>query len=129
MLESKTGAIAASTAVPSVQLRGARRKASGRCVFPEIPVQSVLASAYEPITLSTVGRLYSHTTIYPTPKSGLSPVILVYIDFPEEVRAFGRLTLPAGDLPQIGMEVRAVLPEDAAGDLEQYVFVPVESVA
>ncbi|MCP6335838.1 OB-fold domain-containing protein, partial [Klebsiella pneumoniae] len=66
-------------------------------------------------------ELYSFTVIHPSPKTGLAPFALVYADFPEDVRVFGRLDLPEGARPEIGMRIAPV-----GASAEAYVFVSVE---
>jgi len=129
MRTSAIGAKLDGKAKLSLRLRASRRKTSGRCVFPEVPAHSVLAAEFEPILLSGDARLYSHTTIHPNPKTGLRPFVLVYADFPEGVRVFGRLDLAEGQNPRIGMVVRAVVSEGTDGDREQYFFVAAEGTA
>lgn len=106
-----------------VRLHASRNKASGHGVFPRIPDGSPAADRYEPIVLSDEAVLYSYTIIHPSPKTGLSPFTLACADFPEDVRVFGRVELPAGARPVVGMRLRPVRP---AADADGYVFIPAE---
>ena len=108
-------------------LEASRDKTTGGGVFPRVPDHSPSAFRFDPITLSPTARLYSFTVIHPNPKSGEAPFALVYADYPEEVRVFGRLSLPDGERPTIGMALVAVStdpdqpqPDDGGA----YVFVP-----
>ncbi len=103
----------------AIRLAASRHRKTGLCVFPRIPETSPAASLYEPVALSERATLYSFTVIHPNPKTGQAPFALVYADFPEPARVFGRLRLPEGQHPQIGMALVAML--DDAG---QYVFMP-----
>jgi uncharacterized OB-fold protein len=71
------------------------------------------------MTISDRAVLYSFTVIHPNPKSGQAPFALAYADFPEKVRVFGRLRLPAGERPRIGMALRPVADATAG-----YAFIP-----
>jgi uncharacterized protein len=102
-----------------IQLGASRDRRTGQCVFPRIPETSPAAPRYEPVELSERATLYSFTIIHPNPKTGQAPFPLVYADFPEAARVFGRLRLPEGQRPRIGMALVAV--SDEAG---QYVFTP-----
>lgn len=103
-------------------LKASRDKATGGGVFPRVPDQAVAAGRFEPITLSPTATLYSYTVIHPNPKTGEKPFTLVYADFPEEVRVFGRLVLRDGERPTIGMTLQ-VVPAGPAADSEAYLFV------
>jgi uncharacterized OB-fold protein len=110
----------------SGRLFASRDRATGRCVFPPVPARSPSAHRYEPVTLSRIARLYSFSVIHPNPKTGEQPFAVIYADFPEGARVFGRLFLPRGRHPLVGMEVEArVAEQDAA---TTYSFVPVEEV-
>jgi len=102
-----------------IRLGASRDRRTGQCVFPQIPETSPAAPRYEPVELSERATLYSFTIIHPNPKTGQAPFALVYADFPESARVFGRLRLPEEQQPRIGMALVAVL--DEAG---QYVFTP-----
>ncbi|MBI0539543.1 nucleotide-binding protein [Roseomonas sp. KE2513] len=108
-----------ATAGEPFRLVASRDCQSGQCVFPAIPDSSPSNPRYEPVQLSEQAVLYSFTVIHPNPKSGQAPFVLVYADFPEKARVFGRLRLPEGRRPQIGMALSAVA--DGAG---QYSFIP-----
>jgi len=112
------------------RLRGSRDKSSGKGVFPAIPETSPSAPRYEPLPLSEQATLYSFTVIHPNPKSGLPPFFLAYADFPEEVRVFGRLKLPDGERPRIGMRIRTVSAAAPGTETAQsdYLFIPAEEI-
>ncbi|NLS04149.1 OB-fold domain-containing protein [Rhizobium sp. P32RR-XVIII] len=99
---------AAEVSKTVVRLEASRDKSTGKGIFPRIPATSPSADRFEPITLSEVATLYSFTVIHPNPKTGLTPFVLVYADFPEDARVFGRLELPEGQRPAIGMTIRPV---------------------
>ena len=101
-----------------IHLQASRDRATGQGIFPAIPETSPAASRYEPITLSDHAVLYSFTVIHPNPKSGQPPFALAYADFPEKARVFGRLRMPTGERPRIGMVLRPV------ADADGYVFIP-----
>ncbi|MDB5577631.1 MAG: hypothetical protein JWR80_2807 [Bradyrhizobium sp.] len=108
-------------------LKASRDRVTGGGVFPRIPDQAPSASRFEPITLSPVATLYSYTIVHPNPKTGEKPFALIYADFPEQVRVFGRLELPAGDRPKIGMALTVVSADptrSAADDGDAYLFIP-----
>ncbi|CAN5295429.1 hypothetical protein BH10PSE8_BH10PSE8_02140 [soil metagenome] len=94
-------------------LEASRQRATGRGIYPAIPAHSPAAPAFEPITLSPEAVLYSFTVIHPNPKSGERPFVLIYADFVEDVRVFGRLDLPEGIPPRIGMRLRPVSDDEA----------------
>ncbi|WP_424139532.1 Zn-ribbon domain-containing OB-fold protein [Roseomonas chloroacetimidivorans] len=102
-----------------IRLQASRDRHSDQCVFPAVPESSPSAPRYEPVQLSERAVLYSFTVIHPNPKSGQAPFALVYADFPERARVFGRLRLPEGQRPRIGMPLSPV-----ADDAGQYVFIP-----
>ena len=108
-------------------LKASRDKATGGGVFPRVPDKAASAYRFEPITLSPTAILYSYTIVHPNPKTGERPYALIYADFPEEVRVFGRLDLPEGERPTIGMALSVIsaapdLSEDEGGGF--YLFVP-----
>jgi uncharacterized OB-fold protein len=111
---------------PEIVLEASRDKASGLCVFPRIPVASPAASRYVPVTLSNRAVLYSFTVIHPNPKTGVAPFPVVYADFAEGVRIFGRLRLRNGERPQIGMALNVEADPDRPGADPQsaYIFTP-----
>jgi uncharacterized OB-fold protein len=117
---------------PSLKLLASRDRASGHGVFPPIPEHSPAAPGFESITLSDAATLYSFTVIHPNPKTGVAPFALIYADFPEDVRVFGRLDLADGEKPRIGMNVRVVAGEPTA-TIDQhkpaYRFVPAKETA
>jgi uncharacterized OB-fold protein len=110
------------------QLMASRDKHTGKGLFPRIPDRSPSADRYQSITLSLEAELYSFTIIHPNPKTSLAPFALVYADFPEDVRVFGRLNLASGWEPSIGMRLRAITtaasPDGQTS--EDYRFVPAE---
>lgn len=115
--------------VPSraaITLEASRQRSTGLGVFPAIPSHSPAAPGYEDMTLSSEAELYSFTVIHPNPKSGETPFVLVYADFIENVRVFGRLDLPDGIAPRIGMRLRPVADDAEAGT---YRFELVEGAA
>jgi len=92
----------------STALQASREKTTGHGIFPRVPDTSPSADRYEPILLSPEAILYSFTVIHPNPKTGQQPFTLIYADFPESTRVFGRLVLRAGERPQIGAAVQVV---------------------
>ena len=90
---------------------------------PAAAGMSPAAPRYEAAVLSARGRLYSFTVIHPNPKTGQKPFALVYADFPEGARVFGRLTLPEGARPVIGTRLEVVIETTADGEAS-YAFVP-----
>lgn len=105
------------------RLAASRHRSTGRYVFPRLPERSPAAPRYEPVTLSAHAELYSFTVIHPNPKTGQQPFTLVYADFPEGARVFGRLHLPEGERAVIGTRL-AVEIEMSAEDEASYAFVP-----
>lgn len=92
----------------TVRVDASREKATGKGVFPPLPSTSPSADRFDRITLSPEAVLYSFTVIHPNPKTGLAPFALVYADFPEDTRVFGRLVLADGAHPVIGSRLRVV---------------------
>ncbi|WP_458098202.1 Zn-ribbon domain-containing OB-fold protein [Roseomonas sp. WA12] len=107
------------TGEPAVHLQASRDLRTGEGVFPAIPATSPSSSRYEALTLSDRAALYSFTVIHPNPKTGQVPFALVYADFPEKARVFGRLRLPEGQRPRIGMALRPVADATVG-----YAFIP-----
>ena len=105
------------------RLLASRELATGRCYFPPIPASSPLAARYESITLSGRATLYSHTVIHASPKANQAPRTLVYGDFAENVRVFGRFHAAGGALPCIGHPLNVAFSRDAQGAL-RYSFTP-----
>lgn len=105
------------------RLLASRETSSGQVFFPPIPGSSPLSSRYQTITLSEHAVLYSYTIIHPNKKSQLPPFALVYADFPEQVRVFGRYHGRPDERPQIGQALRLVITDDALG-LQHYAFQP-----
>lgn len=106
------------------KLAASRSRTTGQCVFPQLPEQSPAARRFEPVTLSAHARLYSFTIIHPNPKTGRKPFALVYADFPEGARVFGRLALPENTRPVIGTRLEAVIEPSTDGEEFSYSFIP-----
>ncbi|QEY63280.1 OB-fold domain-containing protein [Metapseudomonas lalkuanensis] len=102
------------------RLLGSRHIASGELVFPPLSSHSPLAAQYRTEPLAAEGSLYSFTIIHPSPKSGLVPFALGYLDLEGPVRLFGRIS--GSERPVIGGAYR-VLPDETYG----YVFESVEA--
>jgi len=102
-------------------LLGSKDLETGKCIFPRIPETSPSAPRYSAIELSRRGIVYSFTVIHPNPKTDEKPFALVYVDFPEGARAFGRLILPPGEKPLVGMAVDVRI-EHSAQDGTSYHF-------
>ena len=107
-----------SSQAPS-RLLASRHRVTGDLVFPPVSAHSPLAEQYDAVVLAGEGWIYSYTIINPSPKSGLQPFALGYVDMPGPVRLFGRVNGPRR--PEIG-DVCRVLPDDTFG----YVFELVE---
>lgn len=105
----------------SVRLSASRQKNTGTVYFPPLPAESPLMNDFETISLSPTGRLYTFTIIHPNPKSGRQPFALAYVDFPENVRVFGRLAMAAETRPKIGMAVNVDIFETDEGS-QRYLF-------
>lgn len=88
-MSSSTPVWAATT---QTMLRASRHHHSGEIFFPAVPAESPLSADFEDTTLDTRGQVYSFTVMHPSPKSGLPPFVLAYVDLPGPVRLFGRLT-------------------------------------
>ncbi|MDH4553949.1 OB-fold domain-containing protein [Pseudomonas sp. BN417] len=101
------------------RLLGSRHLATGELVFPALPGHSPLADQYRIESLADEGNLYSFSVIHPSPKSGLAPFALGYLDLPGPVRLFGRIA--GSGRPQIGAAYR-VQPDEEYGCL----FEPLE---
>jgi uncharacterized OB-fold protein len=111
-----------------LKLAASRSRTTGQCVFPQLPEQSPAARRFEPVTLSAHARLYSFTIIHPNPKTGRKPFALVYADFPEGARVFGRLALPENTRPVIGTRLEAVIEPSTDGEEFSYSFIPAPEV-
>lgn len=72
-------------------LLASRDRWTDEFVFPAVPDASPLAARHQNVPVTGVGVVYSFTVIHPSPKSGLAPYALGYVDFPGPVRIFGRL--------------------------------------
>lgn len=105
----------AATTPPS--LRASRHRQNGEIFFPAVIDESPLSSQFEDALLDTEGQVYSFTIMHPSPKSGLSPFVLAYVDLPGPVRLFGRL-VGSPERPVIGEKCR-VIADDTYGYLFQ----------
>ncbi|MGO8021199.1 Zn-ribbon domain-containing OB-fold protein [Rhizobium leguminosarum] len=124
VVKEETTAVAPNTQGAVVNLNASRDIQTGKGVFPRVPSTSPSADRYQPIKLSREAELYSFTVIHPNPKTGLKPFALIYADFAEDTRVFGRLQLNEGEKPKIGMRLR-VSSDDATGDIDSnYFFEP-----
>tara|TARA_R110001599_G_scaffold97946_5_gene252199 strand:+ start:6025 stop:6378 length:354 start_codon:yes stop_codon:yes gene_type:complete len=103
---------------PNPRLIASRLRSSGEIVFPQIPDHSPLADNYVDQHLEDVGMIYSYTVIHPSPKSGLQPFPLAYLDLPGPVRLFGRVNTTRS--PVIGDSCR-VVPDDVYGYAFEFV--------
>jgi uncharacterized OB-fold protein len=110
------------------KMAASRSRTTGQCVFPRLPEQSLAARRFEPATLSAHARLYSFTIIHPNPKAGCKPFALVYADFPEGTRVFGRLVLPENTRPVIGTRLEVVIEPSSDGEEFSYSFIPAPEV-
>ncbi|NMG15419.1 Zn-ribbon domain-containing OB-fold protein [Aromatoleum bremense] len=88
------------TSEPHPVLLASRDRGTGEWVFPAVPEASPLAARHQTVPVRGIGVVYSFTVIHPSPKSGLAPYALGYVDFPGPVRIFGRLQ--GKDRPAIG---------------------------
>lgn len=109
----------ASTTPP--MLSASRQATSGEIFFPAVPTDSPLADQFQDTTLSVEGRVYSFTIMHPSPKSGLNPFVLAYVDLPGPVRLFGRIN-GSNSRPFIGEKCRVVADETFG-----YVFESLEA--
>lgn len=75
------------------------------------------------VQLSPHGRIYAHTTVRPARASGLQPYQVAWVDFPEDVRVFGRVTGDPARPLCIGRRVAVEVV--SSGDGEDYAFVAV----
>ncbi len=101
-------------------LLGSRDIATGELAFPALPGHSPLADQYRIEALAGEGALYSFTIIQPSPRSGLEPFALGYLDLEGPVRLFGRVK--GSERPVIGASYR-IQPDETYG----YVFESVEA--
>jgi uncharacterized OB-fold protein len=93
----------------------------GHYFFPPIPKSSPLAPRCKTVVLSGSAVLYSYTKIYPNSKTGKPPFTLVYADFVEGVRVFGKLKIDNSEQAKIGDQLRVELEEQLDGNTS-YVF-------
>jgi len=98
----------ASTTPPG--LAASRHLGTDEIFFPAVPADSPLADQFQDTTLSVEGRVYSFTIMHPSPKSGLNPFVLAYVDLSGPVRLFGRLNGSSGR-PFIGEKCRVIADE------------------
>ena len=105
----------------SIRLLASLDQTTGRHYFPTLPESSPQARNFVTVALAPEAVLYCHTTIYPSPKSGKPPFTLVYADFPERVRVFGKLKCDGSDRPRIGARLRVELENQPDGSVD-YVF-------
>jgi len=82
--------------------------------FPPVSVPLPEPPRVQP--LAAEGRLYTYTVIHPGRDA--DPYTIGFVDFPEGVRVFGRLDIPAGQRPSLGMPIAVRAAED------DYRFVP-----
>ncbi|MEX5343318.1 Zn-ribbon domain-containing OB-fold protein [Pseudomonas sp. I2] len=101
-------------------LLASRHRTSGRLAFPPLPEHSPLHDQYVQVRLPDQGHIYSFTLIHPSPKSGLAPFALAYLDVEGPVRLFGRVN--GQQRPRIGERCRIV-----ADDTYGYSFEPMEA--
>jgi uncharacterized OB-fold protein len=85
---------------PEPRLIASRDTETDERVFPAVVDHSPLAGRHESVPVEGEGVVYSYTVIHPSPKSGLQPYALGYVDFPGPVRIFGRLE--GSERPAIG---------------------------
>jgi len=111
----------AATTPPS--LRASRRENSGEIFFPSVPAESPLSHQFVDTQLAVEGQVYSFTIMHPSPKSGLPPFVLAYVDLPGPVRLFGRL-IDSPARPVIGERCRVI-----ADDTYGYLFQSLEARA
>lgn len=112
-------------------LIGGRERTSGRVVFPCPP-----GSAYEPVTLSRSGTLWSYTIQRYRPKSppytgpeAFRPWPVAYVELPGEVIVEARLTDVAFEDIHIGMPLELTmipLDPESADPVMIPAFRPVE---
>lgn len=94
---------------PDARLLGSRNLETGELLFPPLPRHAPLAARHALQAMASVGSLYSFTIIHPSPKSGVPPYALGYVDFEDgagSVRIFGRLI--GEGRPSIGQRYQAV---------------------
>ncbi|AHZ73132.1 MULTISPECIES: Zn-ribbon domain-containing OB-fold protein [Pseudomonas] len=97
-------------------LHASRHHHNGEIFFPSVPDDSPLSNQFDDTVLDVEGQVYSFTIMHPSPKSGLAPFVLAYVDLPGPVRLFGRLIGTPG-VPAIGEKCRVI-----ADDTYGYVF-------
>ncbi|MDB5900155.1 MAG: hypothetical protein JWP41_3757 [Ramlibacter sp.] len=94
-------------------LKGVRHVATGEIRFP--PPEFLLGDeTVEEVSLGTLGRLYTFTTVHPGKAPSYS---LAMVDFDPGLRVFGRLLTRDGVMPALDSPVRVVpftLPDGTA---------------
>lgn len=103
----------------AVVLIGSRCASCGVTVFPAADgCGSCGAADAEPVELASTGTLFGYTTIHVASGRRQAPYTVGYVDFPEPVRVFGQIAIPAAELA-VGIPVKCdlgVVSETAAGD-------------
>lgn len=96
------------------KLIASRDTRTGTLRFPAFGDDSPLVLGQETMEIPEGGKVYSFSTIHPSPKSGAQPFAVGYVDLPGPVRIFGRIQ---------GGEVRIGAACEAVADAEfGYVF-------
>lgn len=90
--------------------------------FPPLPATSPLGEGARTIELAGTPTLYSFTIVHSSPKAGKPPRPLGLVDFPEGVRVFGPLDMPASRRPVIGEALQVALHATEDGPI--YAFRP-----
>jgi len=95
-----------------VRLLATQCKSCGYHTFPPSTVcPRCMSLEVEPLELSSVGELYSYTTM----RHADGQVYSGYVDFPEKIRVFGHLWSTAGTRPHCTMQVRVVAAAPVEG--------------
>lgn len=103
------------------------------CGTPHLPQPTVCtrchAADFERVALVPTGTLYAYTVIHSAPPGYEEPYAVAYVDFPEGVRVFGHLRLPAdGSRPApdtpVTVEAAVLLRRPDGTAAEGYRFVP-----
>jgi uncharacterized OB-fold protein len=111
-----------------LRLCGMRCGGCGLAVFPRgAGCPSCLSADLAALPLSSVGTLYSYTTVHVAPANLQTPYVVGYVDFPEGVRVFGKVRAEAAALrPDMPVSVRfaeAPMPEKGLTG-HRYYFEP-----
>lgn len=98
-------------------LLGSRCKKCGQVSFPPRGVCSkCFHDEFDPIPLSTEGKLYTYSIIRYPPPGLTAPYAVGYVDLPEGVRVFSILTgWDEGSL-KVGMDLELVIDKFKEGD-------------